>query len=148
MKQTRNLEDLLRQYDLLAAPAARDAAVTGICNDSRRARDGNLFICKGYGFKPEYLAMNLYESVQPVAGAFFPLWRKTVLYREAALERVRADGEACRREALAAAETRLKEALRGNEIIDKWVDYCMIEGEFFAVSMTGEWRTEIGKPAT
>ena len=37
MKQTRNLEDLLRQYDLLAAPAARDAAVTGICNDSRRA---------------------------------------------------------------------------------------------------------------
>ena len=53
MKQTRNLEDLLRQYDLLAAPAARDAAVTGICNDSRRARDGDLFICKGYGFKPE-----------------------------------------------------------------------------------------------
>ena len=98
--------------------------------------------------KPEYLAMNLYESVQPVVGAFFPLWRKTVLYREAALERVRADGEACRREALAAAETRLKEALRGNEIIDKWVDYCMIEGEFFAVSMTGEWRTEIGEPAT
>ena len=34
MKQTRNLEDLLRQYDLLAAPAARDAAVTGICNKS------------------------------------------------------------------------------------------------------------------
>lgn len=57
MKQTRNLEDLLRQYDLLAAPAARDAAVTGICNDSRRAQDGDLFICKGYGFKPEYLAM-------------------------------------------------------------------------------------------
>ena len=57
MKQTRNLEDLLRQYDLLAAPAARDAAVTGICNDSRQARDGDLFICKGYGFKPEYLAM-------------------------------------------------------------------------------------------
>ena len=98
--------------------------------------------------KPEYLAMNLYESVQPVAGVFFPVWRKTLLYREAALERVRADGEECRREALAAAETRLKEALRGDEIIDKWVDYCMIEGEFFAVSMTGEWRTEIGKPAT
>ena len=98
--------------------------------------------------KPEYLAMNLYESVQPVAGVFFPVWRKTLLYREAALERVRADGEECRREALAAAETRLKEALRGDEIIDKWVDYCMIEGEFFAVSMTGEWRTEIGEPAT
>ena len=98
--------------------------------------------------KPDYLAMNIYESVQPVAGAFFPVWRKTVLYREAALESVRADGDECRREALAAAETRLKEALRGDEIIDKWVDYCMIEGEFFAVSMTGEWRTEIGEPAT
>ena len=98
--------------------------------------------------KPDYLAMNIYESVQPVAGAFFPVWRKTVLYREAALESGRADGDECRREALAAAETRLKEALRGDEIIDKWVDYCMIEGEFFAVSMTGEWRTEIGEPAT
>ena len=98
--------------------------------------------------KPDYLAMNIYESVQPVAGAFFPVWCKTVLYREAALESVRADGDECRREALAAAETRLKEALRGDEIIDKWVDYCMIEGAFFAVSMTGEWRTEIGEPAT
>ena len=33
--------------------------------------------------------MNLYESVQPVAGCFFPVWRKTLLYREAALERAR-----------------------------------------------------------
>ena len=53
-----------------------------------------------------------------------------------------------RREAADAALQKLKTALYGYEIIDKWVDYCMIEGEFFAVSMTGEWRTEIGKPAT
>ena len=73
MKQTRNLEDLLRQYDLLAAPAARDAAVTGICNDSRRARDGDLFICKGYGFKPEYLAMARRQgAVCALAEADFP----------------------------------------------------------------------------
>ena len=73
MKQTRNLEDLLRQYDLLAAPAARDAAVTGICNDSRRARDGDLFICKGYGFKPEYLAMARSRgAVCALAGTDFP----------------------------------------------------------------------------
>ena len=57
MKQIRALEVLLRQHGLLAAPAGRDAAVTGICNDSRQARDGDLFICKGYGFKPEYLEM-------------------------------------------------------------------------------------------
>ena len=73
MKQTRNLEDLLRQYDLLAAPAARDAAVTGICNDSRQARDGDLFICKGYGFKPEYLAMARSRgAVCALAEADFP----------------------------------------------------------------------------
>ena len=29
MKQTRNLEDLLRQYDLLAAPAAREVSDAG-----------------------------------------------------------------------------------------------------------------------
>ena len=57
MKQIRALEVLLRQHGLLAAPAGRDAAVTGICNDSRQARPGDLFICKGYGFKPEYLEM-------------------------------------------------------------------------------------------
>ena len=57
MKQIRALEVLLRQHGLLAAPADRDAAVTGICNDSRQARPGDLFICKGYGFKPEYLEM-------------------------------------------------------------------------------------------
>lgn len=75
MKQTRNLEDLLRQYDLLAAPAARDAAVTGICNDSRRARDGDLFICKGYGFKPEYLAMaGGREPSAPWRRRTFPGW--------------------------------------------------------------------------
>ena len=33
MKQTRNLEDLLRQYDLLAAPAATDC-VACISRDS------------------------------------------------------------------------------------------------------------------
>ena len=58
------------------------------------------------------------------------------------------DQSEVRREAGDAALQRLKTALHGYEIIDKWVDYCMIEGEFFAVSMTGEWRTEIGEPAT
>ena len=45
MKQTRNLEDLLRQYDLLAAPAARAGAGTVLCYESRRGRDGDVFLC-------------------------------------------------------------------------------------------------------
>ena len=37
MKQTRNLEDLLRQYDLLAAPAARRARISAWAVGSCRA---------------------------------------------------------------------------------------------------------------
>ena len=38
MKQTRNLEDLLRQYDLLAAPAARDADLSFMNSRTSEAR--------------------------------------------------------------------------------------------------------------
>ena len=96
---------------------------------------------------PDFLASNAYITQTPVVGCFFPVWRKTLLYREAALERVRADGEECRREALAAAETRLKEALRGDEIIDKWVDYCMIEDDTLAATATAEWLMDIAGQA-
>lgn len=57
MKSIRELETLLAQHGLLRTPAAQPVDITGLCNDSRRARPGDLFICKGYGFRAEYLEM-------------------------------------------------------------------------------------------
>ena len=83
-----------------------------------------------------------------MGGVFFPLQRETVIYREVSLEYALPDQQQLLRETRAAAEKRLKEALRGYEIIDKWEDYCMIEDEKLSVSMTGEWLMDIGQDAT
>ena len=57
MKHTISLESVLQAHDLLRARPGRDVEILGISNDSRHVRPGDLFICKGYGFKPEYLLM-------------------------------------------------------------------------------------------
>lgn len=97
--------------------------------------------------EPEFLQWNTYITTQPVGGAFFPLWRKTVAYREVSLEYALPDQQQLLKETRQAAEKRLREALRGYEIIDKWEDYCMIEDEKLSVSMTGEWVMDIGQEA-
>ena len=35
----------------------------------------------------------------------------------------------------------------GYEIIDKWVDYCMIEDDTLAATATAEWLMDIAGPA-
>ena len=57
MKHTNSLESVLRADGLLHAGAGRDVDILGVSNDSRHVHVGDLFICKGYGFKPEYLLM-------------------------------------------------------------------------------------------
>ena len=51
-------EDLLRHEDLLDAETpgdVEDLQPASICYDSRKIEPGALFICKGEGFKPEYV---------------------------------------------------------------------------------------------
>ena len=56
MKHTNSLESVLRADGLLRSGAGRDIDILGVSNDSRTCSClGDLFICKGYGFKPEYL---------------------------------------------------------------------------------------------
>ena len=56
MKQTTALEAVLRADGLLLQGIGRNVDILGISNDSRTVKPGDLFVCKGYGFKPEYLA--------------------------------------------------------------------------------------------
>ena len=55
MKHTNSLESVLHAAGLLRSGTGRDVELLGLSNDSRTVTPGDLFICKGYGFKPEYL---------------------------------------------------------------------------------------------
>ena len=96
---------------------------------------------------PDFLASNAYITQTPVAGCFFPVWRKTTVLREVSLEYARRPEAEVRAEAGDAALERLKTLLYGYEIIDKWVDYCMIEDDTLAATATAEWLMDIAGPA-
>ena len=77
-KNSRALEDYLKKFGLLLHPAAEEVVFTGISNNSKEAAAGDLFICKGYGFKPEYLQMAeehgavCYMAEQEICGTDLP----------------------------------------------------------------------------
>ena len=52
---SRNAELQLQQAGLLVQAADCAVSFTGISNNSKETQEGDLFICKGFGFKPEYL---------------------------------------------------------------------------------------------
>ena len=55
--QSRELEALLQRKGLLVQGCSENVEFTGICNNSKEAKSGDLFVCKGMAFKPEYLKM-------------------------------------------------------------------------------------------
>lgn len=95
----------------------------------------------------DFLACNTYVEELPVVGCFFPVWIRRYTLREAAMEHAPRPPEQVRAEAADAALARLQNGLYGYEIIDKWVDYCMIEGTTLAATATVEWLMDIGGPA-
>lgn len=97
---------------------------------------------------PDFLAYNTYIQSLPLGGVFFPVALERVEWREVAMEYAPLAMEQARKEAEKAAESRLKTALRGDQIIDKWADYCMIEDDTLAVTVTMEWRMDIAQTAT
>jgi len=94
---------------------------------------------------PDYLASNLYLNDTPIGGAFFPVMRRLSTYREVSMEYIDRDAQEVRREAEEAAFRQLKTVLFDDEIIDKWVDYCMIEDDILAVTVTAEQLVDIGE---
>lgn len=94
---------------------------------------------------PDYLASNTYLTHTPVVGAFFPVLLETITCREVSMEYVPRDVQQVQKEAAEAALKLLKNALFGDEIIDKWVDYCMIEDDTLAATVTAERLVDIGE---
>lgn len=93
---------------------------------------------------PDFLAYDTQRSETPLVGSFFPCWVRRDLYREVAMEYVARDAAEVRAEAEKAALQKLAEALGSNEIVDKWVDYCMIENDSLTATATAELSVDIG----
>ena len=91
-----------------------------------------------------FLAYNTYVEELPVVGCFFPVVFERVIRREVSMEYQPRDPAQVRSEAAQAALKHLKTKHFGDEIIDKWVDYCMIEGGSLAATATVEWLMDIG----
>ena len=86
-------------------------------------------------------------SETPLGGVFLPLWvrRETRMEAEVTV-RPREEGQ-LRAEAAVAALRRLREKIGiHDDLVDKWVDYCMIEGEVLEAVATGERLIDIGMP--
>ncbi|MBP3493444.1 MAG: UDP-N-acetylmuramyl-tripeptide synthetase [Oscillospiraceae bacterium] len=54
---TKEAERLLKKEGLLVESSGENVYFTGLSNNSKETKEGDLFICKGFGFKPEYLQL-------------------------------------------------------------------------------------------
>lgn len=57
---SRAAEQVLQQAGLLVKAAESAVTFCGLSNNSKETKAGDLFICKGFGFKPEYLQLAIY----------------------------------------------------------------------------------------
>ena len=96
----------------------------------------------------DYLVYDLNITRMPLVGAYLPAQIVHETYDEVYLEKQQRDLEEVKREAGIAALRKLNLALGfHDEVIDKWVDYCMIEDDTLAATATAEWLMDIAGQA-
>ena len=94
---------------------------------------------------PDYLTSDRETVRIPLGGAWFPMWYEETTYYEAALETVPRDAAAVQSEAGALAMQKLLLLCSGDdEIIDKWINYSMIEGDIIRATAHARLQTQIG----
>lgn len=126
-------------YAVQSSPTGREQAQWRVCTP--------WFCWPTEAETPEYLAFDRDVAVTPVVGSFFPVWLERTTDAEVALERRARSVNAAKAEAAQAALRLLSQKLGSNQIIDKWVDYCMIEGGRISAIVTAELDADIGVPA-
>jgi len=76
--ESKAAEQLLQESGLLIKGADVSVTFSGLSNNSKETKSGDLFICKGFGFKPEYLQLAIYSGAvcyvaeQPVPAIDLP----------------------------------------------------------------------------
>ena len=97
------------------------------------------------GSEPEYLACDKQTETFPIGGAWIPVWMEKTIYKETALEKEEADWESAKSEAGRLAMRKLLSLCdKNDEIIDKWLNCCMIEGDTIQATATAELIAETG----
>ena len=94
---------------------------------------------------PEYLTWDLERETAPLGGAWLPLTACRETYREAAVVREPRDAEEVKKEGAEAALKLLDGLIREDETVDKWINFCMIEGDTILTEATAEVKRDIGR---
>lgn len=94
---------------------------------------------------PWYLTWDCEAETLPLGGAFFPVWLRKETYWETWAERTPRDAEEVKKECAAAAMHLLSQAVSGDETVDKWINFSMIEGDTVRTEAVAEVRREIGR---
>ena len=94
---------------------------------------------------PDYLTWDEEITEIPLGGAWVPIWLKRERYAEAALENVPRSMEEIKAEGKKAALFALNRALIDQEVVDKWINFSMIEGDTIVVTATAEISRDIGR---
>ena len=94
---------------------------------------------------PEYLTADVERIPVTVGGAWLPLWIERERFIEIELEKNERNAEEVKAEGKKAALLALNQALMGDEIVDKWFDFSMIEGDTIVVTATAEVLRDIGR---
>lgn len=95
--------------------------------------------------EPDYLTHETQSTRIALGGAWLPVWLERETIYELSLERSPRDTQQLYRESGRLALQNLLSLTGGNdEIIDKWLDYSMIEGGNIMATVTAELLLEIG----
>lgn len=95
---------------------------------------------------PDYLTADVEKRVVPLGGAWFPLWLEERTYHEVSLEKAERPLEEILQESVLAAMRKIiSQCYSIEEIIDKAVNCCMIEGENILAVVQAEIVTDIGR---
>lgn len=98
--------------------------------------------------RPNYLTSDTLVEIWPLGGAWWPVTLRRETTQETALEISPRPEEQVKAEAGLAALRALRQKIGLNdELVDKWVDYCMIEGGRLEACATAERVVDIAQPA-
>ncbi|MBE5782381.1 MAG: hypothetical protein E7329_03590 [Clostridiales bacterium] len=94
---------------------------------------------------PNFLTWDLETEQKSIGGIWLPLVLQREKYLEAALEKQPRSTEEAKEEAQRLAFTSMAKVLQNEEVVDKWVEFSMINGDTIVATATAEIRRDIAR---
>lgn len=99
-----------------------------------------------YILPPDFLTQDEIKKRMPIGGVWLPLWREETTHSEIMLEETEKNIEEIQAEAGALAMQNLMHMkAKNDEIIDKWLNYSMIDGETILATATMEVIVDVAQ---